>query len=79
MPAGGAVGGAVGVWEKAGPPSNPASDGSLPARLYWKPVVTLIWLGALLMAKGFTPTDVVTALQAQNIILPAGTARIGSG
>ncbi len=32
--------------------SDPASDGSLPARLYWKPLVTLIWLGALLMAFG---------------------------
>jgi multidrug efflux pump subunit AcrB len=32
---------------------------------------------ALLMAKGFTPTDVVNALQASNVIVPAGTARIG--
>ena len=32
--------------------SDPAADGSLPARLYWKPLVTLIWLGALLMAFG---------------------------
>ena len=32
--------------------SDPASDGTLPARLYWKPLVTLIWLGALLMACG---------------------------
>ncbi len=29
------------------------------------------------MAKGFTPTDVVNALQASNVIVPAGTARIG--
>ena len=30
-----------------------------------------------LEAKGFSPTDVVTALQASNVIVPAGTARIG--
>ncbi len=29
-------------------------------------------------AKGLSPNDVVTALQASNIILPAGTARIGN-
>jgi multidrug efflux pump subunit AcrB len=32
---------------------------------------------ALLVAKGFTPNDVVNALQASNVIVPAGTARIG--
>jgi multidrug efflux pump subunit AcrB len=32
---------------------------------------------AKLEAKGFTPTDVVSALQASNVIVPAGTARIG--
>ncbi len=32
--------------------SDAAADGSLPARLYWKPLVTLIWLGAVLMAIG---------------------------
>jgi multidrug efflux pump subunit AcrB len=32
---------------------------------------------ALLVAKGFTPTDVVNALQASNVIVPAGTARLG--
>ncbi len=32
---------------------------------------------AALEAKGLSPADVVTALLAQNIILPAGTARIG--
>ena len=32
---------------------------------------------ARLQAKGFAPTDVVTALQASNVIVPAGTARIG--
>ena len=32
--------------------SDPAADGSLPVRLYWKPLVTLIWLGALTMAFG---------------------------
>ena len=32
---------------------------------------------ALLAAKGFSPTDVVNALQASNVIVPAGTARIG--
>ena len=25
---------------------DPAPDGSIPARLYWKPLVTLIWFGA---------------------------------
>ena len=32
---------------------------------------------ALLQAKGFSLTDVVAALQASNVIVPAGTARIG--
>ena len=32
--------------------SDPAADGSLPVRAYWKPLVTLIWLGAVLMAFG---------------------------
>jgi multidrug efflux pump subunit AcrB len=32
---------------------------------------------ARLQAKGFSPTDVVTALQASNVIVPAGVARIG--
>ena len=32
---------------------------------------------ARLQAKGFSPTDVVNALQASNVIVPAGTARIG--
>jgi cytochrome c-type biogenesis protein CcmF len=32
--------------------SDPAADGSIPARLYWKPLVTLIWLGACCMAFG---------------------------
>jgi cytochrome c-type biogenesis protein CcmF len=27
-------------------------DGAIPARLYWKPLVTLIWLGACCMAFG---------------------------
>jgi multidrug efflux pump subunit AcrB len=30
-----------------------------------------------LVAKGFTPVDVVNALQSSNVIVPAGTARIG--
>jgi len=30
-----------------------------------------------LIAKGFSPSDVVAALQASNVIVPAGTARIG--
>jgi cytochrome c-type biogenesis protein CcmF len=30
--------------------TNPSEDGSIPARLYWKPLVTFIWLGAILMA-----------------------------
>ena len=30
-----------------------------------------------LAAKGFTPTDVVNALQSSNVIVPAGTARMG--
>ena len=29
---------------------DPAADGTIPARLYWKPLVTCIWLGALMMA-----------------------------
>jgi cytochrome c-type biogenesis protein CcmF len=32
--------------------ADPAGDGSIPARLYWKPLVTLIWLGACCMALG---------------------------
>jgi cytochrome c-type biogenesis protein CcmF len=32
--------------------SDPSPDGTLPARLYWKPLVTLIWLGAVMMAAG---------------------------
>jgi cytochrome c-type biogenesis protein CcmF len=32
--------------------ADPASDGSVPARLYWKPLVTLIWLGGAAMALG---------------------------
>jgi multidrug efflux pump subunit AcrB len=30
-----------------------------------------------LLAKGLTPTDIVNAISAQNLILPAGTAKIG--
>ena len=30
--------------------ADPNPQGDLPARLYWKPLVTFIWLGALLMA-----------------------------
>ena len=29
-----------------------AADGTVTARLYWKPLVTLIWLGAVVMAFG---------------------------
>ncbi len=32
--------------------ADPALDGTVPARLYWKPLVTLIWLGAITMACG---------------------------
>jgi cytochrome c-type biogenesis protein CcmF len=32
--------------------ADPAADGSLPVRAYWKPLVTLIWLGAVMMAFG---------------------------
>ncbi len=32
---------------------------------------------ARMVAKGLTPTDVVNALQASNVIVPAGTARLG--
>ena len=32
--------------------ADPAGDGAVPARLYWKPLVTFIWLGAILMALG---------------------------
>ncbi|MGO9681815.1 MAG: heme lyase CcmF/NrfE family subunit [Beijerinckiaceae bacterium] len=31
---------------------DPGHDGTVPARLYWKPLVTLIWLGACVMALG---------------------------
>ena len=31
---------------------DPTSDGAVPARLYWKPLVTLIWLGGCAMALG---------------------------
>ena len=31
---------------------DPAPDGAVPARLYWKPLVTLIWLGGAAMALG---------------------------
>ena len=31
---------------------DPDADGAVPARLYWKPLVTLIWLGACVMALG---------------------------
>jgi cytochrome c-type biogenesis protein CcmF len=31
---------------------DPAPDGTVPARLYWKPLVTFIWLGACVMALG---------------------------
>ena len=38
---------------------DPDAGGGVPARLYWKPLVTLIWLGACLMALGgaFSLTD----------------------
>jgi len=32
--------------------ADPTGDGAVPARLYWKPLVTLIWLGAGAMALG---------------------------
>ena len=32
--------------------SEKNADGSLDARFYWKPYVSLIWIGALLMAFG---------------------------
>jgi len=32
--------------------ADAATDGSVPTRLYWKPLVTLIWLGACCMALG---------------------------
>ncbi len=32
--------------------ADPAPDGAVPARLYWKPLVTLIWLGGCAMAAG---------------------------
>src|SRR5207249_2331527 len=32
---------------------------------------------AALLAKGLTPADVVSAVNAQNLILPSGTAKIG--
>ena len=35
--------------------ADPTPDGDVPARLYWKPLVTLIWLGAAAMALGGDP------------------------
>jgi cytochrome c-type biogenesis protein CcmF len=32
--------------------ADPTGDGDVPARLYWKPLVTLIWLGGAAMALG---------------------------
>ena len=32
--------------------ADPTPEGDVPARLYWKPLVTLIWLGAAAMALG---------------------------
>ena len=32
--------------------ADPTPDGGVPARLYWKPLVTLIWLGGAAMALG---------------------------
>jgi len=32
--------------------ADPAADGSIPTRLYWKPLVTMIWLGACCMGLG---------------------------
>jgi cytochrome c-type biogenesis protein CcmF len=32
--------------------ADPGADGAVPARLYWKPLVTLIWLGGAAMALG---------------------------
>ena len=32
--------------------ADPTPDGAVPTRLYWKPLVTLIWLGACAMALG---------------------------
>ncbi len=32
--------------------ADPTPDGEVPARLYWKPLVTLIWLGGAAMALG---------------------------
>ena len=32
--------------------ADPTPDGAVPARLYWKPLVTLIWFGAAAMAFG---------------------------
>ncbi len=34
--------------------ADPTPDGAVPARLYWKPLVTLIWLGGAAMALGGT-------------------------
>ena len=31
---------------------DPGPDGAVPTRLYWKPLVTLIWFGAAAMALG---------------------------
>ena len=42
------------------------------ARLRWT------WISAALQAKGLSPNDVVNAVGTQNLILPAGTVKIGT-
>ena len=40
------------AWEGYAALGDSHADGSVDARLYYKPLVTLIWIGALVMALG---------------------------
>jgi cytochrome c-type biogenesis protein CcmF len=36
---------------------DPAADGTVPVRLYFKPLVLLIWLGAVIIGGGLSLSD----------------------
>ena len=52
----------------------PAASGPLRLFLAW--YFSDLLAGALLLAKGLTHFDVSTALNNQNLVLPAGTAKV---
>ena len=54
-----------------GPPS-PGPTAASSGRSWWT------WIPSATAAKGLSPNDVVTALLQSNVIIPAGTAQIGS-